>query len=366
MVTTKLHPDLSDPSPRPAVSTARHCAKLAALIVSYGNPRDIERCLNALARSSWTDFEIFVCENAGKDAFARLRMLLTGQDGPLEQTDDSSDTLDTPGGRLAAVLRCRFRDRAITVRLAAATENLGYAGGVNAWLERLIGCPGWEAVLVLNPDTEVAETCLSELMTKAAEGFGMVGGSLVFDDAPDRIINYGLHWSPRTGRRIAVGGDSPVGSAPSDELLANIDTISGACMLVTREFIDDVGLMVEDYFLYMEDLDWGRRRGQHKIGFAPGALTRHVGGTSIGSAREPKAQSPLSVYLTSRNSVLFSRRWAGCRWPLHFGVGLLYVIRYVLNGCPETAKVALVGLIDGFRGKTGRPDMSAYRPIPRG
>jgi N-acetylglucosaminyl-diphospho-decaprenol L-rhamnosyltransferase len=229
----------------------------------------------------------------------------------------------------------------------------------------LSACPGWEAILVLNPDTEVVEACLSELMAKAAEGFGMVGGTLVFDDAPNRIINYGLHWSPTTGRTIAVGTGSPAGSAPSDELLASIDTISVACMLVTRDFVDDVGLMAEDYFLYMEDLDWGRRRGQHRIGFAPKAIIRHVGGTSIGSAKDPVGRSPLSAYLTSRNSILFSRRWAGWRWILHFAVGLLYVIRYFLHASPEIAKVALIGLIDGARGKTGRPDMSKYLPLVR-
>jgi GT2 family glycosyltransferase len=346
------------------LSTVRPCAKLVVLIVSFGNPTDVDRCLNSLARSSWTDFEVFVCENAGKDAFIRLRTLLRRQGGSLEQTDDSSDALGRPGGRLAIVSRCRLRGRAITVQLAVATENLGYAGGVNAWLERVIACPGWEAVLVLNPDTEVAETCLSELMTKAAEGFGMVGGALVFDDAPDRIINYGLHWSRKTGRTIAVGSNSPVGSAPSEQLLASIDAISGAGVLVTRAFVDDVGLMAEDYFLYMEELDWGRRRGQHRIGFASKAIIRHVrGGTSIGSGTNPKERSPLSAYLASRNSMLFARRWAGWRWPLHFVVGLLYMIRYLAYRRPQIAKVAFIGLVDGIKGKTGRPDISVYHPL---
>ena len=228
-----------------------------------------------------------------------------------------------------------------------------------------MACPGWEAALVLNPDTELAETCLSELMAKAGEGFGMVGGALVFDDAPDRIINYGLHWSRRTGRIIAVGKNSPAGSAPSDEILARIDTISGACMLVTRPFINDVGPMTEDYFLYMEELDWGLRHGKHKIGFARQAIIRHVCGTSIGSTEDPKTLSPLSAYLLSRNSILFSRRWAGWRWPLHLIVALLYVARYAVKVSPETAKVALAGLSDGLRGRTGRPDMSTYRPVAR-
>ena len=55
-----------------------------------------------------------------------------------------------------------------------------------------------DRLLVLNPDTEVDRRCLSELMAKSVEGFGMVGASLVFDHAPDTIINYGLHWSRMT------------------------------------------------------------------------------------------------------------------------------------------------------------------------
>ena len=241
---------------RPLASAPQRCAKLIVLIVSYGNPTDVERCFNSLGRSSCDDFEVFLCENAGRDAFLRLQATLTRPKGPLKRVDANSDA-DRPGGRLGVVARCQFRGRAIVARIAVATENLGYGGGVNAWLERLLHCPGWEAALVLNPDTEVAAACLSEMMAKGAEGFGMVGATLVSDASPNRIISFGLHWSRGTGRTIAVGINSPAGSAPSKELLASIDAISGACVLVTCQFIEDVGLMTEDYFLYMEDLDWG-------------------------------------------------------------------------------------------------------------
>lgn len=331
-------------------------------MVSYRIPADVERCLASLSNSDWDDFEVFVCENGGYEAFKRLKTLLTSESGPLELSCRDADPLDRTGGRLAAVAACRLRGRSIPVRIGAAAENLGYAGGVNAWLERLMRFQGWEAVLVLNPDTVLSRNCLSELMGKAAEGFGMVGGTLVFDDAPDRIINYGLHWSRVTGRTIAIGRNALAVTAPSPELLATIDAISGACVLVTRSFINDVGLMDEDYFLYMEDLDWGLRRGGHHIGFAPKATIRHIGGTSIGSATEPAARSPLSVYLASRNRILFMRRWAGWWQPIHVAVGLLYAIRYLVLRSPRTANVAFKGLLDGARGSSGRPDMTTYRP----
>lgn len=333
-------------------------AKLAVLIVSYGNPDDVDRCLKSLARSDWREFEVFICENGGREAFQRLLKVVAGPDRTLQQLYDGSDILDKPLGRLAAVAKCRFQNRDNVVRLGLATDNFGYGGGVNVWLEQLLLSPGWDAVLVLNPDTEIDDDCLSELMAKSVEGLGMVGGTLVFDEAPDKVISYGLHWSRMTGRVMAVGRNSPAGSAPSVEVLATIDAISGACVLVTRAFVEEVGLMAEDYFLYMEDLDWGLRRGRHRIGFAPKAVVRHIGGTTIGSAVDPKKRSHLSIYLSARNSVLYARRFAKRCWGCHFAVGLLFAARYFLNGSPPAAKIALVGLLDGVKGKTGRPDAS--------
>lgn len=335
-----------------------NCTKLAVLIVSYRNPGDVDRCLKSLALSNWKDFEVFVCENGGREAFERLQAAVVGPGRPSQQIPGNADVLDKPAGRLVEVTKCRFHGSGNVVRLGLATDNLGYGGGVNAWLEQLLGSPGWDAVLVLNPDTEVDDDCLSELMAKSAEGFGMVGGTLVFDDAPDKVINYGLHWSRLTGRVVAVGRNFPAGSAPSAKLLANIDAVSGACVLVTRAFVEEVGLMAEDYFLYIEDLDWGRRRGRHRIGFAAKAVIRHIGGTAIGSAVDPGKRSDLSVYLSARNGILYARRFAGWCWVCHFAVGLMFVARYQFNGSPRAAKVALAGLLDGVKGKTGRPDVA--------
>lgn len=339
-------------------------AKLAVLIVGYRNPYDIQRCLRSLASSDWQDFEVFICENGGKEAFETLAAVLIGQERMLPCIQNEDDALDTPGGRFSSVIKCRLQNRAVVVRFGLARDNLGYGGGINAWLERLLDTRGWEAVLVLNPDTEVHNGCLTEFMAKADQGFGMIGGTLVFDHAPDKIINYGLQWSPVTGRVLAVGRNSAVGTSPTAEVLSQIDSISGACVLVTRAFIEDVGLMAEDYFLYMEDIDWGRRRGKHRIGFAERAIVRHVGGTAIGSAIDPRKQSFLSVYLSARNSILFARRWAGRRWVLHFGWGLLHAVRYAAIGAPLSAKVTLIGLMDGVQGKSGKPDASVRLPQP--
>ena len=58
----------------------------------------------------------------------------------------------------------------------------------------------------------------------------------------------------------------------------------GACMLIRREAVDQVGPLDEAFFLFSEETDWCRRFTQAgwKVLFYPGAECVHVGGASHG------------------------------------------------------------------------------------
>ena len=61
-----------------------------------------------------------------------------------------------------------------------------------------------------------------------------------------------------------------------------IDWATGACLLVPRAAVDDIGLMDEAYFMYGEEVDWLRRmrdHGRHVV-WEPAAEATHVGGGS--------------------------------------------------------------------------------------
>ena len=59
-----------------------------------------------------------------------------------------------------------------------------------------------------------------------------------------------------------------------------VEAISGACMLVRRDAMQEIGLLDEEYFMHCEDLDWciRFRRGEWKILFVPGARMLHYKG----------------------------------------------------------------------------------------
>ncbi len=61
--------------------------------------------------------------------------------------------------------------------------------------------------------------------------------------------------------------------------------VMGASMLVTSEFIQEIGLMEEDYFLYYEEIDWALRgSGKFTLGFAPRSHVFHKSGVNSSKA----------------------------------------------------------------------------------
>ena len=62
-----------------------------------------------------------------------------------------------------------------------------------------------------------------------------------------------------------------------------VDWVSGACMVVRKKAIDDVGLMDERFFMYWEDVDWCKRMwhsGWKVVYFPQASIIHYVGGSS--------------------------------------------------------------------------------------
>ena len=245
------------------------------------------------------------------------------------------------------------------VHVGLAAENLGYAGGINAWLRPLLGVPGWHAAWVLNPDTQPGPDALLELAAYAERwGKGMVGSRLIPTAEPEVVHSRGLQWCKTRAVARAVDLRAPRDFEPDPESVdARIDAPSGASLYVTRTCMEQVGLMDERYFLFFEDLEWGMRaRDTFGVGYAHRSIVGHVGGSTIGSSTRTAQQSPLSVYLEYRNSILFVRdkfpAWLLWTIMVQFSRILVKARAYPLG----SFKAAFRGIVDGVRGCTGRPN----------
>jgi GT2 family glycosyltransferase len=151
-------------------------------------------------------------------------------------------------------------------------------------------------VLVLNPDTEVYEGALDhmiEVMRERPE-VGMsscrleqLDGSL--DHASKRSFPtplgalahfLGVGRRERAPRWLAQYRAPELGEYDAGE----VDAVNGAFMLVRHEALEDVGLLDEGYWLYMDDLDWCFRFKQKgwKVWYDGAVTVMHVkGGTTV-------------------------------------------------------------------------------------
>ena len=120
--------------------------RVAILIVGFRNPDDVQTCISALASSSQEPlFDIFVCENGGTEAFHRLCEALAAPQGPCIPIGSELPAAHwSPSGRLVEIKCFALKHRASRVWIGCAEHNLGYAGGVNVWIERLLPIPQFQ------------------------------------------------------------------------------------------------------------------------------------------------------------------------------------------------------------------------------
>ncbi|MGH7155201.1 MAG: hypothetical protein ACREF3_14855 [Acetobacteraceae bacterium] len=249
-----------------------------------------------------------------------------------------------------------FRDLDVTV--SESGENLGYAGGINAVIRALLPVAGWRGIWILNPDTEPTPTALSELVACSEHRRkSMVGSRLMSKVDSACIHSRGLTWNKLAARTLAVDHHAAAAIDPDlTDIEARLDAPSGASLFVTRRLIEKIGLMDERFFLYFEDLDWGRRaRDFGGVGYAHTSVVSHRGKSTTHRTGK-HCLMPLSTYLEFRNRILFVRKQYP-RWlPWTVVMQFVYAVS-LLKREPFSATFAAVrGLFAGVSGEIGRPD----------
>jgi N-acetylglucosaminyl-diphospho-decaprenol L-rhamnosyltransferase len=329
-------------------------------IVGYRNAADVRACLAALANSTAKDFQISICENGGPASYRALREALGGL---VDFTDPPPARIDE---RVAEACSGRLRPGGQPIRIYGAMANLGYAGGVNLCIRQMGPSAKWSAIWILNPDTEPEPGALAALIARTAEGpYGIVASRLAFKST-QRIQSYGGRWRPLLGRGLNIGMNAPLNAKPDVQAIEREMTyVSGASLFASRDYIENVGLMDESYFLYCEDVDWCLRRGERRLGYAHDAIVYHVHGTTIGSNTSRKARSALSVYLDERNKLRLTRRFYQAGYPWALLISLALTLQYLRAGAPRNFLVALTGWFAGLRGEVGLPKRFSRRENER-
>jgi len=182
-----------------------------------------------------------------------------------------------------------------------AKANLGFAGGNNLGIKAAKG----EYYLLLNNDTEVAPDFIQPLVEtfRNQKKVGCVSSKLIYffhENTVQYAGNFGMnHYTGRTFTRGFKEQDQ--GQYDSED---EIKIAHGAAMMFSKEVVEKVGLMEDDYFLYYEELDYCYRiaAAGYKLYYNGKSNVLHKESITTGK------NSPLKEYYLTRNRLLFTKR----------------------------------------------------------
>jgi len=140
-------------------------------------------------------------------------------------------------------------------------SNKGFAGGMNSGILMSSG----KVIVLINPDVILSKCDMRSVLNyfMLHKNIGLIGPKIVDDQGniQDSCRKFmGLKeffW--RMYKRLSLGKDVLLNKMFDYTAIQPVDWVIGAFMLVKREALAKVGLLDNNYFLYVEDMDWCKR-----------------------------------------------------------------------------------------------------------
>ncbi len=237
---------------------AEQAPTLTAIVVNYNAGTFLYNCVRALL-SSDVPLQVRVWDNAsGDESLVRVR----------------AEFADCP----QLTLHCH-------------DDNIGFARAVNACAREATT----DFLLIVNPDCELASGAAGELLAAAADDVhaGLAAPRIEDPEGviePASLRRFPRPWNSfvtvtglsRLARWLPVFQGVNVDKVDTVQRTVQAEAVSGACMLVRRDALVEVGFFDESYGLHCEDLDlmYRLQRAGWDILYVPEARAVHHQGVS--------------------------------------------------------------------------------------
>lgn len=276
--------------------------KIAVIVLQYGNSGDTVECLESLLKLSG-DFSVVIVDN---NSLLKDRLPLRKR---LTRYPSRKSPVNATSGNIRSYMANKH-----PVHYIEYPVNTGFAGGNNIGILFAKDTLGCDYFWLLNNDTTVDTESLKSLVAcyemNKKNRVGILGSKMRYYYKPEILQGVGGRMNPWFATSSGIGqNEKDTGQYDTGD--RQVDFPIGASLFVSREFIDRVGMMTEDYFLYFEEMDWtirAKRKG-YRVGYCPGSIVYHKEGGSIGSSARGASRSALSDYYQLRNRIRFTARY---------------------------------------------------------
>lgn len=283
---------------------------IGVVLLNWNGYSETAECLESLKKERYENIEVVVVDNGS--------------------VDDSADRIAEEFG---------------WVTLLRNQRNKGFAGGCNVGIEHLLQ-QSVDYIMLLNNDALIQPGSCTALIETAErhESVGAVSGLIKYT-ASGEIQHTGgeyIDWLVK----LNLSSDVPTSTKRTE-------FVSGAFMCISREAIEDVGVLDESFFFGFEDVEFSNRLRQEgwKMFLTPDAVIHHKGSSSAGEG------SPFKFYHASRNRLELAKRTTTAkRLVFYVYFGSTRVIRAIQWSIQDQegkkrAKAMFEGIIDHVRGK---------------
>jgi GT2 family glycosyltransferase len=241
------------------------------IILNWNGFQDTAACINSLMKISYNNYKIIVVDNASDNDAQKLQK--------------------------------EFGD---TIHLIRNEINLGFSGGNNSGIEYALKQKP-EFILLINNDTVVENNFLDELLITANSfsNAGIIGPVIGYFNNREKIWSADGKISKIRSSGFIKKINMDINSIKFDK---NCTFLSGCCMLIKRDVFEKIGMLDENYFLYLEDSDfcWRTLKAGYKIFLSAKSRIYHKVNIST------KRDNPLlPLYYTTRNRLYFAKKNLG-------------------------------------------------------
>ena len=224
---------------------------VSVVIVSFNSRDDLRSCLRSiLNHTQGVEYEVIVVDNASGDGSPEM-------------------------------VEAEFPQ----VTLLRRADNAGFATANNEGIRAARG----EVILLLNPDAEFTGNVLPPMYhyLRANPTVGVLGPKLLDEDGSLQLscrrfpgLATALFNRYSLATRLFPRNPFSTRYLMTDfghDRIAEVDWVSGACMMLPRQAFDLIGLLDEGYFVYIEDVDLCQRahRAGHKVVYFPEVAVLH-------------------------------------------------------------------------------------------
>ena len=341
-------------------SNKKNYPQIAIIILNWNGKQDTIECLESLYQITYPNYEVVLIDNHSTDEsiegvkkWADGEILVESKffeynrySKPIKYLEYTREESEKGAGKELGFTQMPSNRKIIIIR---NEKNYGFAEGNNIGIRYALRSLAVNYVLLLNNDTVVDKKFLEELINVAEnnEKIGVIGPKLYFYEKPQIIQTTGVNIDFWTGRTIPVNfmkTDNDLNT--SNNQLLYVDYVYGACFLINRNVIENVGFLDPTYFLYGEETDWCLRI--KRAGYIVVCnLRSKIWHKSMASSSKT---SRFSIYYPARNRVMVMRKYSSLFKFLSFVIfyPIYNIIIFLNNKKWMNIGCFLRGFIDGL------------------